>query len=112
MRMSFLPIGGRRNITNIFTFLANCPRENGYCVLSNGADQNLGVIKVNGINAKTQVAQDECLKNCRDRIDAKGCEVVWDQGNKGCYIHTNTVAKGNNAPRHSCWVFSKCRKGN
>ena len=86
----------------------NCPKESGYCVLSNGADQNSGVIKVNSVDGNTQGAQAECLKHCHARKDATGCEVIWSQGNRGCYIHTQTIAKGNNVPRHFCWVFSKC----
>ena len=89
----------------------NCPRENGFCVLSNGGDQNSGVIKINSIDGNTDSAQAECLKRCRARSDATGCEVIWNQSNRGCYIHTSTVAKGNNANNHYCWVFSKCRKG-
>lgn len=28
-----------------------------------------------------------------------------NQGNRGCYIHTNSVQLGNLADKHYCWVF-------
>ena len=85
-----------------------CPKEKGVCVQSNGADQNAGQIKVNSIDGNTQSAQAECLKHCHARKDATGCEVIWSNGNRGCYIHTQPIARGNNVAQHSCWVFSKC----
>ena len=102
-------------VTKSFLFSADnkmhCPKESGYCVLSNGDDQNTGVIKINSIDGDTQGAQEECLRHCHAREGATGCEVIWSQSNRGCYIHTQTIAKGNNAPQHLCWVFSKCSKG-
>ena len=53
-----------------------CPKESGYCVLSNGTDQNSGVIKVNSLDGDAQGAQEECLKHCHARKDATGCEVI------------------------------------
>ena len=71
----------------------------------------MGVIKVNNIDGNTQDAQEKCLSHCHARKGATGCEVIWDQGNRGCYVHTRTVAKGNNVQKHFCWVFSKCSRG-
>jgi len=85
-----------------------CPIEKGFCVLPNGGDQNSGVIKLNNVDGNTAQAQETCLNLCRQRQDATGCEVIWDQGNRGCYIHTQTVARGNGVDRHMCWIFSKC----
>lgn len=34
--------------------------------------------------------------------------MIWNQGNRGCYVHTQAVARGNGAAHHRCWVFSKC----
>jgi len=36
--------------------------------------------------------------------------VIWNQGNRGCYAHTQPIARGNGAGNHACWVFSKCAK--
>ena len=87
----------------------NCAIERGFCVLSNGADQNGGVIKKNNFDGNTASRQQQCLELCRAHPGATGCEVIWNQGNRGCYIHTQAVAKGNNVGNHMCWVFSKCK---
>ena len=79
--------------------------ETGYCVKNNGQDQNSGVIKVNNKNAKSLQLKTECLKQCLAHPRSTGCEVIWYQSNKGCYIHTSDIARGNNAPRHNCWIF-------
>jgi len=86
-----------------------CPREDGFCVKSNGADQNSGVIKKNSNQGNKVAAQEACLKICSEHKGATGCEVIWDQSNRGCYIQTQPIAKGNGVPRHYCWVFSKCK---
>ena len=78
-------------------------------MFENGRDQNSGVIKMNNVDGNTEAAQNECMKLCLQRKDATGCEVIWNQGNRGCYIHTQHVAKGNNAGNHYCWIFSKCK---
>ena len=62
------------------------------------------------MDGNTTEAQINCLRECHTRQGATGCEVIWDQGNRGCYIHTQSVAKGNEADRHYCWIFSKCCK--
>jgi hypothetical protein len=86
-----------------------CPIENGFCVLSNGGDQNSGVIKLDdSYGYENSGAQESCLARCLERPDATGCEVIWNQGNRGCYVHTDVVAKGNGVGRHMCWIFSRC----
>merc|ERR1712115_327451 len=85
-----------------------CRMERGFCVKRNGHDQNHGVVKLNGLDGNTAQRQRKCLKMCLARRGATGCEVIWHQGNRGCYVHTREVARGNNAPRHRCWIFSKC----
>ena len=87
-----------------------CPIEQGYCITLFGRDQNSGVKKLNGMyNGDTLDGQKECLKLCRSVQGVTGCEVIWDQGNRGCYAHTREVARGNGEARHKCWVFSKCK---
>ena len=93
----------------MYLFLETCPIEKGFCVLPNGGDQNGGVIKLNNVDGDTEQAQATCLDLCKKRADATGCEVIWHQGNRGCYVHTQTVARGNGAARHMCWIFSKCK---
>ena len=86
--------------------------EKGFCVLSNGEDQNSGVVKINNVDGNTKEAQAICLAKCKQHEAATGCEVIWDQGNRGCYVHTQSIARGNAVERHQCWVFSKCSKLN
>ena len=86
-----------------------CPIEKGFCVQSNGADQNAGVIKKNNLDGNTAERQKQCLDICRAHPGATGCEVIWNQINRGCYIHTQQVARGNGVGNHMCWIFSKCK---
>ena len=92
-------------------YLSICPRENGFCVKADGSDQNSGVFKINDNDGNTESAQNECLNHCHGRSDATACEVIWNQSNRGCYIHTRSVARGNNANNHFCWVLSRCIRG-
>ena len=85
-----------------------CPMEKGFCVTQNGVDQNSDVTKLNNINGGTSESQMDCLKQCYALPGATGCEVIWDQDDRGCYVHKNAIAKENNAAKHGCWVFSKC----
>ena len=62
-----------------------------------------------GAKKCTASAQRECLKHCQFFQFATGCEVIWNQGNRGCYAHTKEVARGNGHDNHFCWVFSKCK---
>ena len=49
-----------------------------------------------------------CLERCKTVKGATGCEVIWNQWNKGCYVHTAEVARGNGVGNHYCWVMAKC----
>ena len=81
-------------------------RLQGFCV-KNGKDQNDGVVKINNINGNTEQAQQNCLNECRKRKDATGCEIIWDQSNRGCYAMTKQITGGSGAKNHYCWVFSR-----
>ena len=85
-----------------------CPRERGFCVRDNGGDQNSGVKKLNSLDGNTLERQKKCLDLCRSVAGVTGCEVIWNQDNRGCYVHTQPIARGNGVDRHFCWVFSKC----
>ena len=91
--------------------MPDCPKEQGFCVTSNGKDQNSGVKKLNRRNGNTVKRQERCLSLCKSVPGATGCEVIWNQNNRGCYAHTQEVASGDGADKHFCWVFSKCGKG-
>ena len=90
-----------------FVGFLDAPRERGFCVLANGEDQNSGVIKLNSVDGNTIKAQQECLNLCKLVNGVTGCEVIWDQSNRGCYAHTQDISRGNGVDRHFCWVFSK-----
>ena len=89
----------------------DCTREEGFCVLPNGGDQNSGVIKLNAIDGNTLEAQEDCLRQCHNTAGVTGCEVISNQGNRGCYAHTQEIDRGNGVGNHFCWVFSKCVTG-
>jgi len=81
------------------------PEQDGFCVKANGGDQNSGVKKVlTGNYGKTNESKKLCLEECSKYPEATGCEMIWDQGNKGCYVHTQEVARGNGAKRHFCYI--------
>ena len=82
--------------------------ENGFCVKSNGHDQNSGVVKLNSVDGNTVKHQKSCLDTCLAYPGATGCEVIWHQSNRGCYVHTQSISRGNGVRRHTCWIFSKC----
>merc|ERR1711879_357361 len=97
----------------VFSKSSECKKEKGFCVRQNGADQNDGVIKINSLDGNTRDREKVCLDACNKHPGATGCETIWDQGNRGCYVHTKDIARGNDVARHSCWVFSKsseCKK--
>ena len=54
-------------------------------------------------------AQERCLALCRANKEATGCLVIWGKPNRGCWVHTKSIAKGNGGAKHYCWVFSKCK---
>jgi len=71
----------------------------GYCLDSNGQDQNSGVITLSGPTAE------QCLAACRNHNGATGCELIKNQGNQGCYVHTEDVASGSQHSNHICYLF-------
>merc|ERR1712166_1033164 len=74
----------------------------GFC-LSNGNDQNSGGIKLDGGNYEGNTKEAQCLAQCKEHsADWTGCEVIWDQGNAGCYVHTEHVNSANSVDRHKC----------
>jgi len=76
------------------------PEEKGFCVTKEGHDQNSGVVKLESGN----VDKDKCVSMCLNYSGYTGCEVIWNQGNKGCYVHTRNVARGNGVGNHWCWI--------
>ena len=78
---------------------------------SNGRDQNSGVTTLNSLDGNTLKAQEDCLQLCHAVAGVTGCEVIWGQRNRGCYAHTQEIARGNGVRRHFCWVFANCKKG-
>lgn len=43
---------------------------------------------------------------CGQFAGATGCEGIWNQSNKGCYVHTSKrITQGNKAGNHVCWVI-------
>ena len=90
-----------------------CKREKGYCVKSNGADQNSGQQKLHSQDVTTTGQQQECLRLCREIVGAKGCEGNRDNIWRGCYAHTQEVARGSGTDdKFWCWILSKCYEGN
>lgn len=79
--------------------------QNGFCVKSDGHDQNSGVYKLSNKNFSQELFK-ECKKLClqSNHDTITGCEAIWDQGNAGCYVHTQSVARGNGVGRHMCWI--------
>ncbi|KAH8058508.1 hypothetical protein JL721_9533 [Aureococcus anophagefferens] len=70
----------------------------GYCVTSDGTDQNSGVVKLASGDHDTDEKKAECLLACADEPDFTGCEVIWGQSNAGCYVHTQEVARATATP--------------
>lgn len=81
-------------------------QEAGYCVTSTGLDQNEGTFKVSEMFGRiTDDEKADCIEMCLSYDNATGCEVIWDQDDNGCYVHTSQVSRGNGADNHACWVF-------
>lgn len=78
--------------------------EAGFCVDIDGRDVNdLVHLFLSGNEAGEK--KQECLELCAAEPQYVGCEVIWDQGNAGCYGHASTaVVSGNGAERHSCSI--------
>jgi len=77
-------------------------------VKSSGADQNSGVYKLAGSDYWSEA---KCLQKCNSLsgIGITGCELIWDQSNRGCYYHTGEVSHGNGAGNHYCWTCEEHR---
>merc|ERR1712166_1096723 len=74
----------------------------GFC-MSNAIDQNNGVTKLEGGNYEGNTKEAQCLAQCKEHsADWTGCEVIWDQSNRGCYVHTEHVNYANNVDKHKC----------
>jgi len=86
--------------------------QQGFCVKSNGGDQNSGVIKLDSNGGYSEARRDECYWKCKAATAAvkTGCELIWNQGNQGCYLHTSTVDHGNKVRNHKCWIFQNGRR--
>jgi len=91
--------GGGNPPTNPSTFGS---RQNGYCVMSNGRDQNSQVTRSSSSNANGNSGQ--CLQWCRTQSGLTGCEFIYNQRNRGCYAHRASVSRGNGVRNHYCWI--------
>jgi len=78
-------------------------KQNGFCVKANGGDQNSGVYRIEYGDFNTPEKQERCLKMCAMFPGHTACEAIWHQGNRGCYVHTKEVDRGNGVARHACW---------
>ena len=58
------------------------------------------------IQEHTAEEQARCLKLCREYPGATGCEF-----SRGCFVHTQDVAKGNGMTEFFCWIFAECKAG-
>ena len=77
--------------------------QHGYCVKSDGQDQNSGVQKLDGDDyGPDHESINKCLNQCKEAAHT-GCEVIWGQGNRGCYRHTQAVDRGNSEAKHFCY---------
>jgi len=85
-------------------------RENGFCVKSSGADQNSGVVKFAGSDYWSEA---QCLQECNSLsgVGITGCELIWNQYNRGCYYHTAEVSHGNGRNNHYCWTCEEQQYG-
>jgi len=81
--------------------------EKGYCVTADG--QNSLVVQLNSNDGDGPYAQQVCLEACRgynvDGNSATGCQVIWNQENRGCYVVTDSIDHGSGDENHLCWVF-------
>jgi len=93
----------------------SCAGEQGFCVTSTGVSPDQGMMKIANSNGNSIAYQQECLQKCKayasawTMAGAIGCELNWSRWGSGCYVHTRSVVRGNNAEGHMCWVLSKCQ---
>ena len=75
---------------------------------ADNSDQNDGVELLYGGDVKTPEELEACLSACMAREFWTGCEAIWDQSNRGCWVHTMEVDHGNLYPyNHACWINGK-----
>jgi len=84
-------------------------KQNGFCVRSNGSDQNAGVEKLHTMDYYDEGDRHkQCLEMCAAVVGVTGCEMIWDQDNRGCYAHTDNIDGGGNGKvRHSCYLVEE-----
>ena len=83
-------------------------KEDGWCVKADNSDQNDGVELLYGGDVKTPEELEACLSACMAIESWTGCEAIWDQSNRGCWVHTLEVDHGNLYPyNHACWINGK-----
>ena len=81
--------------------------EYGYCVRSNNADENDGVIKLSSKKVHQYEEVAECWRLCKEYnggVGVTGCEGGWGaQHSRGCYVHTSKlITHGNAYAYHYC----------
>ena len=77
-------------------------------MLPSGIHQNDGIVKLNVDDGNTIERQGICLVMCHAYLGATACEMRWNQADRGCYVHTKEVSRGNGVENNVCWVFAKC----
>ena len=83
-------------------------KEDGWCVKADNSDQSDGVELLYDGDVKTPEELEACLSACMAREFWTGCEAIWDQSNRGCWVHTLEVDHGNLYPyNHACWINGK-----
>ena len=76
---------------------------------TNGVDQNSWVKKLDSLDGNSSERRHSCFEKCNYESGATGCELIWNNKDHGCYVHTSTyVARGSGTANHTCWVFGKC----
>jgi hypothetical protein len=86
--------------------------QKGYCVKANNRDENSGVIKLYGGNVRSNRQKRRCVRKCLAHsgggATVTGCEAIWNQRNRGCYVHTSrAITHGNKVNRHTCWLVKQ-----
>jgi len=79
-------------------------KQDGFCVKSGGGNQNSGVYRISSGDVNTPEKESLCLQQCAAFPGHTGCEAIFGQSNRGCYVHTQEVARGNGRDNHSCWI--------
>ena len=81
-------------------------RQKGFCVKRNGGDENAGVVKLASGDFQTEEQVKQCWAKCAAYPGVTGCETIWNQGNRGCYVHTsNAIVRGNGVKNHYCALY-------